>query len=383
MGLMNLPVQAHIVDPEAAYRQSRMLAFPSRVDLHDAVASIPRREHSPLSRYAAQHSRQSPRAYEGPKWFLNVSPGTVQLRRLLMAPKATIGHTDGMAEQEAPTRGRISEWSDKSRRRMVNVLHSLDYAPMFESGGEAAMVTLTLPGQQWEELVPSPRHFAELRKKWQDAYRYAWGALPVAVWKMEFQRRGAPHLHLFMVPPRGVSRGRGGTEGLPFSRWLSRRWADLVAANLDGYKYSSGYKDHVLAGTRVDYVEGQKFSDPRRAAVYFSKHGEFAAKEYQNVMPEHWSAAIREGRSQGGNFWGYWQLEKLIETVELRPTMRRASIIDGEPVMRRHAQPSAIPDELRIVGIMSVQANRARRRDSARPLRPPPATAPCDVSARR
>ncbi len=66
-----------------------------------------------------------------------------------------------------------------------------------------AMITLTYPGD-WLTVAPSADavkrvHFKALAKRWQRN----WGHPLRCVWKLEFQRRGAPHLHLFTVPPGG------------------------------------------------------------------------------------------------------------------------------------------------------------------------------------
>lgn len=304
-----------ILDPVAAYAQRAVTAI-TRADVRAAVALVPRQQRSGLGMpYGFEHTNQSSRLYERERWYLSVSPGTVRVHSRTMAPKVSIWEDDTVTMTEEPgTRGAIYEWSRKSRARMFQTLPSLDYERMFASGGQAAMVTLTLPGEGWEELVPDLPTFKRMLNRFQGAYQRSWGSSPVAVWKMEFQRRGAPHVHLFMVPPTGFARGRGTARD--FSNWLSITWAKIVGAP----EGSVARRNHVLAGTAVDYREGARFSDPRRIAAYFSKHGAFSEKEYQNQMPEHWRAAILEGRSGGANFWGYWQLEKAVETVELRGT---------------------------------------------------------------
>jgi hypothetical protein len=264
--------------------------------------------------YGFQRTNQSSRLFDRERWYLSISPGTVRLHSRRMAPKVTLGDNEDMDEGRAGKP--ITEWSSQSRARMTSVLPSLDYEPMFASNGVAAMVTLTLPGEGWEQLVPDLKTFKKMLARFQMLYKRAWGSMPVAVWKMEFQRRGAPHVHLFMVPPTGIARGRGPARHFP--NWLSVTWAKIVGAP----EGSTMRKNHELAGTGIDYREGARFSDPRRIAVYFSKHGSFADKEYQNHMPEHWRQAILESRSGGARFWGYWQLEKAVETVELRTDER-------------------------------------------------------------
>jgi hypothetical protein len=177
------------------------------------------------------------------------------------------------------------------------------------------MVTLTYPGD-WLTVAPdgktAKRHLQALRKR----YVKAWGVEIHAIWKLEFQLRGAPHFHLLMVPPHGVARTPGAKAraaawvgaGLKFPQWLSAVWADIVA-----HPDPEQRRRHQVAGTGVDYAEGLRASDPKRVAVYFTKHGSFAAKEYQNCVPDAW----QEPGKGPGRFWGYWNLARVTVGVEV------------------------------------------------------------------
>jgi hypothetical protein len=197
---------------------------------------------------------------------------------------------------------------------MVKTFATLDYSPMFAGGLVPAMVTVTLPGD-WRAVAPTGRVWKRIMNRWFVRLDKAWGAQPM-LWKQEFQGRGAPHLHMFMSPPHGyrVCRcrlcGRPG-QRLAFRDWLSHSWADVV-----GCADPDGYSDHVKAGTGIDYAEGLKASDPRRLAIYFSKHGGAAGgKEYQHNVPPEWQVA----GCGPGRFWGYRRLSPAISTVEVEP----------------------------------------------------------------
>lgn len=219
-------------------------------------------------------------------------------------------------EQE-PTR-EITEWSRKSRANMVAALCELDYRPLLADPSRLpAMVTLTYPGD-WLTVAPdgktAKRHLQALRKR----FVKAWGRDLHAVWKLEFQARGAPHFHLLMVPPHGRARTPGARArkaawvgaGHPFRLWLSEVWADIV-----NHPDPEERARNLRAGTGVDFAEGLRASDPKRVAVYFTKHGAFSAKEYQNRVPEEWQAP---GRGPG-RFWGYWGLRRRTVAVEVTP----------------------------------------------------------------
>jgi hypothetical protein len=201
--------------------------------------------------------------------------------------------------------GVITKWSRKSRSSMCRTFAELDYSPLFESGRVPAMVTLTYPGD-WETVAPDgasvKRHMVLWRKRFQREYdepaRY--------IWKLEFQRRGAPHIHLWMAPP--MSPGRSGRS---FAQWLSETWAQVVD-HPDPIQKAR----HRLAGTAIDVRNGLRACDPKRLAIYFTKHSSpnlHGDKEYQHVVPELWQ---QPGRGPG-RFWGVYGLKKGVAVVEV------------------------------------------------------------------
>ncbi len=189
---------------------------------------------------------------------------------------------------QSDTGGVINEWSRKSRSSMCRTFAELDYSPLVESGRVPAMVTLTYPGD-WEAVAPDgasvKRHMVLWRKRFQREY----GEPARYIWKLEFQRRGAPHIHLWMAPP--ISLGR---SGLGFAQWLSETWAQVVD-HPDPVQKAR----HLLAGTAIDVRNGLKACDPKRLAIYFTKHSSpnlDGDKEYQHIVPELWR---QPGRGPG------------------------------------------------------------------------------------
>jgi hypothetical protein len=202
---------------------------------------------------------------------------------------------------------------------MVRTLAELDYSPLFVLGLKLPMSTLTYPGD-WLTVAPEGAAVkAHMRALW-ERFARAWGFPWLGVWKLEFQRRGAPHVHLFGPEPEGLAgslramtsvRSRPALgDGLPYAEWLGMVWADIVD-HPDGIEWAR----HARAGTAVDLNEGARMIDPKRLAVYFTKHGSFAAKEYQNCVPDAWAVP---GKS-AGRFWGYRGLARGVAEVELSP----------------------------------------------------------------
>jgi hypothetical protein len=220
----------------------------------------------------------------------------------------------------------ITEWSRKSRSAMCRTFAELDYSPLVESGRVPAMVTLTYPGD-WEIVAPDgasvKRHMVLWRKRFQREY----GEPSRYIWKLEFQRRGAPHIHLWMAPP--MSRGRSGRS---FTQWLSESWAEIVDHPDPEHKAR-----HLLAGTAIDVRNGLKACDPKRLAIYFTKHSSpnmDGDKEYQHIVPELWQ---QPGRGPG-RFWGVYGLKKAIAIVEVA----QDTYIAARRLVRRWSRSQAV-----------------------------------------
>lgn len=239
-----------------------------------------------------------PKRRDGRRFWVQVAAGTVAL--------CSTGNTPPFGDVTA--RGEVHGWSAASRRRMMRTFAELDFAPMEQLDGIPAMVTLTLPGD-WVTVAPTAASFKRHFLTWRKRYARTWGTAWTGLWKLEFQRRGAPHLHLYQVVPRGTV-AIPGDAAADFRRWLGWSWADVVA-----HPDPDERRRHRLAGTGIDLIAGMKASDPKRLAVYFSKHsspasGERNPKEYQHQVPPEWAA-------RPGRFWGYIGLEKRVATTEL------------------------------------------------------------------
>lgn len=295
------------------------------------------------------------RGEEGPRWRITVSPGALAVgsRDLAKAERTYdrhAGFNDGRTQMIGSDQKRtdmnaawleedgelpdgpgreITEWSRRSRCRMTRRLCELDYTPLLSLNRMLAMLTLTYPGE-WVIVAPNgqaaKRHVKALRKR----YERTWNEPLTGVWKLEFQDRGAPHFHILSAPPNRLA-----PDGRSFKKWLSETWASIV-----GHPDPEQRRRHVLAGTGVDYAEGLRARDPRRIAVYFSKHGTFASKEYQNTVPEQW-----QDPGQGpGRFWGYWGLERCVSDAEVTPQTATAAA----RVMRRWARAQHVTRESRV-----------------------------------
>jgi hypothetical protein len=271
-----------------------------------------------------EHAGPAATETEEPRWEIVIAPGAIQVRTRDWARSSRYQEREAQRQTKkvdqligwltdqgefpgdvAPGR-EITGWSRKSRANMVKTLCQLDYTALLGDPTRLpAMLTLTYPGD-WLTVAPNGKavksHLKTLRKR----YRRAWGHDLACIWKLEFQRRGAPHIHLLMVPPHGVA------ERHSFRQWISQAWADVV-----DHPDPQEYARNVGAGTRLDWAPGLRSTDPKRVAVYFTKHGAFAAKEYQHCVPDAWQ---EKGRGPG-RFWGYWVLRPARTGVPVLPAV--------------------------------------------------------------
>lgn len=262
---------------------------------------------------------------------IDVSPGSIRLRHT--APGDPDRPVPGAGDDKA-TRKPITAWTAKSRRQMARSFAALDFSPMFAGNAISVQVTLTYP-DDWLTVAPTrlavQRHFAMLERR----FVRAWGEPVVCLWKLEYQRRGAPHYHLLMRRPDGCAgqylrtrheaamlaweaSGRAGrrpyfrpvhADGLRFGQWIAATWADIV-----GHPDPVQYAKHLAAGTRVDIKAGLRGTDPKRASIYFSKHGlDKKSKEYQNKPPDEW---VKAGGGPG-RYWGYLGLSQLVVSAQV------------------------------------------------------------------
>lgn len=327
---------------------------------------------------------------EGPTSFLTIAPGMVRLwsrdlnkweRRLERAAQARkrevdlllalgeVCDTEGMS-----TRGRITGWSAKSRLSMQRKFASVDWTELFDGSRQAAMVTLTMP-HNWVPLAPTAGEFKKIVDRWMGNYRVAWGERCRGGWKMEFQLRQAcldgscnletapaagephdpraPHLHILTTIPEGPPAFAtvspvSGMVADDFKSWLSISWPK-ACGSYDKLPPQVALT-HEQAGTAVDVDETIRYGDPLRMSLYFSKHGLFEAKDYQNDMPEVWAA----GEEGGARFWGVWGMtDAAAHTVvdvriadQLARALRRKSRADGKTITRKVWRSKELPDDM-------------------------------------
>ena len=219
---------------------------------------------------------------------------------------------------------------------------SLDYAPLYTDPDAAVlMLTLTYP-RDWETYAPDPPTVQKHLTRWR--YRLArslqaaqllpyvrlftWMAAvsagstrkatlpreysaPPTCWKLEYQARGAPHVHLLLALPAVMPyAAKTGWEWLDRQAWCGRSWAAVVGCDDPEFVRHGAFIDPRYAGT-------DRLSDPAQVAIYLAAHslpGE--RKGYQHRVPR---------AHQGYNFrlWGVTGLESLDARQTINPLVAK------------------------------------------------------------
>jgi hypothetical protein len=259
--------------------------------------------------------------------LIEVSPGSIRIRPSVPVDKGDEPSPTGKSVR----RGDIRAWSVKSRRQMMCSIAALDLRPLYESGRAPIAITLTYPGG-WQAVAPDGEavqaHLSAFLRRWERA----WGEPLTDIWKREWQERGAPHFHLDAAQPAGIAgavrkvryeaalaaweaAGRVGPrprwrpavgDGLRITQWVSVVWADVV-----NHPDPDQRAAMVRSGTRVSFEEAARYKDPKRVANYFTKHGLYRGKEYQNEPPQEW-----DGKPVG-RFWGYHNLSPMVAVADI------------------------------------------------------------------
>ena len=173
------------------------------------------------------------------------------------------GRSHRHTEQPKPERGKITMLSKKSRKRLAFIATNTRVTLQ-------TMITLTYPDEFPTNGMIVKRNL-DTFLKW--AKRFF--KRPSYLWFLEFQRRGAPHIHLLLDYPLPQDVGKR----LDVLTMVSVRWYEIVG---------SGDEKHLLAGTRVETIR-KRDGAARYALKYAYKCRQKAVPPaYQNV----------------GRFWG-------------------------------------------------------------------------------
>jgi len=197
---------------------------------------------------------------------------------------------ENQGDKEKGEKKPIDSFSSRSRLKLIKKLATINQAV----AGNPAFLTLTYP-QEWPRdgrIVK--KHTELLRKSLLYKWPNSWG-----VWRLEYQKRGAPHLHMFVW------------DGIKIDddskKWLSKTWYRIVGSNDE---------KHLLAGTKLERIRSW------RGVMYYAS--KYMAKECS--IPEEVYNPGRFWACYGERRWKVSTVEGFItrlEWLKLRRIMRR------------------------------------------------------------
>lgn len=237
-------------------------------------------------------------------------------------------------------------------------------------GRRPVMITLTYPGD-WELWVADARELHRHRENLKERWRRRFGT-PIGVWVTEFQRRGAPHLHLYLGLPEEVSekeyqglqkrtitrknleRRVGSYEARSqlrapsgeFAMWLRKAWWEVVGSELPAHH---GRGVDIATAFFSDQAEAQ--ANRVRVAEYFWRE---SGKWAQKQPPEGFG---------GLKFYGRWGQKQGFAPVVSVTEMDERVGLELRRVLRRMMLGKMREAALRSGRKMPRNAGRSRGRD--------------------
>ncbi len=190
------------------------------------LLDFPRWAHSPKA--------YNPEYYTDPVLERSFGFGAVYQTGVILKRNMPMGRVRG-----GGMRGEIRGFSRQSKARLAKKLVGLPWLQFANSQkgsvkGRAMFVTLTYPSVWPSEFQEWKRHLVTFVKR----LRRRFADCALVLWKLEFQRRGAPHFHLIVLFHQVQS-------VYTVREWLASAWYEVV---------DSGDEKHLQAGTSADVV---------------------------------------------------------------------------------------------------------------------------------
>jgi hypothetical protein len=186
----------------------------------------------------------------------------------------------------------ITNYSMKSRRRFFEALLTMDWNRI--PTDTIRELTLTYPAIYPDDgliLKAQLNAFAKRLKRFGKDY----GQIAFA-WKLEFQRRGAPHYHLIVISGSPIPLDIFRTWALVAWSDLVKKWIESLDSHTDEEKQDAIEK-HRQAGIEADKVKKAKAGLVCYVAWYIGKN-QGKAKEYQHEVPDRYKNV--------GRWWGFY-----------------------------------------------------------------------------
>lgn len=215
-------------------------------------------------------------------YIAEITPNMLTIKKKMYLPPVN----------KAYNRSTITNYSMKSRKRFFEALLTMDWEKI--SVNTIRELTLTYPAIYPKDGVVLKTQFDAFAKRLK-RFGSEYGQIAFA-WKLEFQKRGAPHFHLIIITRFPIPLNT-------LREWALTSWSDFVGKwihSLDQYSEEeklSAIKKHRKAGIEADCVRKSKHGLVCYLAWYIGKE-KGKAKEHQHVVPA--------GFQNVGRWWGFY-----------------------------------------------------------------------------
>ena len=209
-------------------------------------------------------------------------------------------------------RGKCVGFSPASRLRMKKRLAKLNI-----KGKYCFFISLTYPEKYIKDMRVSKRDLDVFRK----AFAREFESFIGGIWRLERQKRGAPHYHMLLVSDKPISQKK-------IIEFIKRRWADIVRTSYvksggDEKEYREHYERHVNSGHNVQFMKSREM-----VQNYISK---YIAKVDEDTVDD-----------EMGRIWGQWQFngKKLDFTPYETGHLAREETVLLKRMVRKHKEAS-------------------------------------------
>jgi hypothetical protein len=215
-------------------------------------------------------------------YIVEITPQMLTIKKKMYLPPA----------HKSYNRSSITNYSMKSRKRFFEALLTMDWEKI--SVNTIRELTLTYPAIYPKDGVVLKSQFDAFAKRLK-RFGSEYGQIAFA-WKLEFQKRGAPHFHLIIITRFPIPLNT-------LREWALTSWSDFVGKwihSLDQYSDEeklSAIEKHRKAGIEADCVRKSKHGLVCYLAWYIGKE-KGKAKEHQHVVPAEFQNV--------GRWWGFY-----------------------------------------------------------------------------
>ena len=229
-----------------------------------------------------------------PQYYFERKNNVVKIKARLIAPRANKNYE----------RGEVTTFSRKSRKRLLEFLWSINWN-MYENE-QVREVTLTYHNDYPDDGEVVKTHLHNLRRHIMRDYPGT-----VLIWKLEYQKRGAPHFHIILITKKVIELGNyniikdgqvgyydrekktfleQGEEGL--RAYIQKKWSQVTGESIENFN----------SGVEVEVVRKKD-----RMAFYLCKYMA-KEREYTNVISDH---KVPEWFTNVGRWWGCYNRNEL------------------------------------------------------------------------